>query len=353
MPIVYKYRPGRGPISIDSNDKEVEIFERDLQLLANDRIYVPTAKQLNDPTEAIVDDSRLNTGIDFIKQLMRDKSTVFGVEDAYTNFKQHIKTVGIYSLSKNPTNELMWAYYANGHNGYAIIFDTDVLCRSFNSDTRFPNLYAFDVKYVESVPSIDINLFSEINDNKFIEKFIGSKSSSWKHEQEHRLIFEKGGEIKHIDYRAIKGFVFGYLFPKEDIEYIMNLFKGRHLSYYQIKLNPKEYQFYEEGIEDVYKDAPSYHPNNVTYDFEALIEEAKFYDDIILSYKKEAQKALEMVVCEPFVTGIYLLAMYGDETTPGSYQITIGADYHNPSVLQPKKVFRFEVRNDKRIVRID
>lgn len=177
MPIVYKYRPGRGPISIDSNDKEVEIFERDLQLLANDRIYVPTAKQLNDPTEAIVDDSRLNTGIDFIKQLMRDKSTVFGVEDAYTNFKQHIKTVGIYSLSKNPTNELMWAYYANGHNGYAIIFDTDVLCRSLNSDTRFPNLYAFDVKYVESVPSIDINLFSEINDNS-IQRTISGLSPS-------------------------------------------------------------------------------------------------------------------------------------------------------------------------------
>lgn len=50
--IAYKYRSGRGLKDDSGND----LFERDIQLLAQDRIYVPTVGQLNDPAEALVDD---------------------------------------------------------------------------------------------------------------------------------------------------------------------------------------------------------------------------------------------------------------------------------------------------------
>lgn len=353
MPTVYKYRPGRGPITINKNNKEIEIFDRDLKLLSEDKIFVPTIKQLNDPTESLVDDSSLNTIFTFCKQLVKDEASILRVKDAYANFKKHIDTVGVYSLSKTSTSELMWAYYANGHNGYAIIFDTDVLYRSLNGGTRFANIHAFDVNYVNSIPKIDVGLLSNKNRDETIRHFIGCKSKSWIHEQEYRLVFEKGGEIKHIDYRAIKGFVFGYLMPIRDIEHIMDLFKGRHLSYYKVKLNPKRYQFYTEELDDIFKNAPNYHPNNLTYDFDALIEEAKSYNEIILSHKAEAREALEIVACEPFVTGIYLLYMYKDNDNSRAYQITIGADYSNPSVIQPKKVFKFAVREDHKVIRIE
>lgn len=347
MPIAYKYRPGRGPI--DAN-KHQEIFERDLKLLSEDKIYVPTVAQLNDPSEAIVDDSQLHLVFELFSPLARE--SMLRVEDAYANFRKHIQTAGIYSLSKTSVSELMWAYYANGHNGYAIVFDTDVLFKSLNGGTRFADIHAFDVKYVNSIPQIDVSILSKKNSVETIQHFIGCKSMSWKHEQEYRLVFDKGGEIKHIDYRAIKGFIFGYLMPEDDIEYIMGLFKGRHLSYYRTRLNPEKYQFYTEKVDDIFKDAPNYHPNGVNYDFDALIEDAKFYDDVILDYKEEARQALEIVACEPFVEGIYLLCMYENENNPGAYQITIGADYSNPSVIQPKKVFRFELK-DKRVVRIE
>lgn len=351
MPIAYKYRPGRGPIARDDNNNHVEIFERDLKLLAEDKIYIPTSKQLNDPTETLVDESQLNIELDLIKNILEDHKSVSIVEETYANFKKHIETSGIYSLSKTPTSELMWAYYANGHNGYAIMFDTDVLYESLNGGTPFSNIFAFDVKYVESLPSIDIGLLSKPEGNKFIEKFIGSKSKSWEHEQEYRLIFDKGGEVKQIDYRAIKGFVFGHLLPQEDIEYIMNLFKGRHLLYLKVRLNPVSYQFYTEEVEDLYKDAPKYHPNKVTYDFDKLLEGARLYCDAILEYEEVTRTAVEMVACEPFVKDIYLLSMYEDENNPGGYIITVGANYRNPSVVQPIKVFTFIVTKDKRLVK--
>jgi hypothetical protein len=51
--IAYKYRSGRG-----IKDKEwKDIFERDIELLSHDTIYIPTIEQLNDPAEALFDDS--------------------------------------------------------------------------------------------------------------------------------------------------------------------------------------------------------------------------------------------------------------------------------------------------------
>lgn len=353
MPITYKYRPGRGPITLGPNNKEIEIFERDIKLLSQDRIYVPTPKQLNDPTESLVDDSALNTILDFLKQLSKSETSIKRLKDSYVELKKTIETNGVYSLSKTPISELMWAYYANGHNGYAIIFDTDVLYKSLNGGTRFANIHAFDVDYVSSIPKINASLFYDKSTTDFLRRFIGCKSKSWEHEQEYRLIFDKGGEIKHIDYRAIKGFVFGSLMPQTDIEYIMNLFKGRHLVYYKIKLNPKKYQLYTDELEDLYKDAPNYHPNNVTYDFDALIEDAKFYDDIILSYKEQAREALEIVACEPFVIDITSLTILKDLDYPGSLVITICTNYNNPSVIQQVKIFRFSIQHDGRLLQIE
>lgn len=351
MPIVYKYRPGRGPITKDQNGDDVEIFERDLMSLSENRIYVPTYKNLNDPTEGLFDDMALLSGLGIFKKLAENSAAK--VEQAYAKIKEQFKTVGIYSLSKNATSELMWSYYANGHNGYAIEIDTDVLYKSLNGGTEFANIHAFDVKYACSLPQIDISIFNINDGNELFQRFVGYKSKSWKHEEEYRLIFDKGDELKHIDYRAIKGFVFGYLMPHKDIEYVMELFKGRHLSYKKIKLNPKNYKFYTEEIEDLYKDAIRYQPNNVSYDLDRLIEESSFYDKTVLLYKKEAKEAIKIVSCEPFVENIYLLSVSKDKNNSDQIEITVWADYRNPSVSQPKKSYKFVVEKDGIITRVE
>ena len=122
--IVYKYRSGRG--TKDDNGRDV--FERDIELLSKDTIYVPTVAQLNDPGETLVDDSLFKVQLRLLEK-MGAKSSTKPVEEGFHELLDKVRSSGIYSLSKEIGNELMWAYYASGHSGYAIIFDTEVLAR--------------------------------------------------------------------------------------------------------------------------------------------------------------------------------------------------------------------------------
>ena len=61
--IAYKYRSGRG--TKDDNGKD--IFERDIELLSHDTIYIPTIELLNDPAEALFDDSLFNLQMKLFK----------------------------------------------------------------------------------------------------------------------------------------------------------------------------------------------------------------------------------------------------------------------------------------------
>ena len=253
--IAYKFRSGRG--AMDNNG--VDLFERDIQLLAQDSIYIPTVKQLNDPSEAVVDDRAFKIMLDVLTPLSSGDASEY-VKDSFQVLLTKIQESGVYSLSREIKNELMWAYYASGHYGYAIIFDTEVLAKSYDRG-EWGGMYEFDVRYKKSVPIFDISKI-----DKKIETLtclVGTKSKAWKHEAEHRLVFDKGGEILKIDYRAIKGFVFGCRMDSQDVDYVMRVFAGRELSYYQMDLKCNTYEFTLKRLNDRYPDANKYCPNKV------------------------------------------------------------------------------------------
>lgn len=346
--IGYKYRSGRGPRSAEGES----IFERDIDALSQDRIFVPTVSQLNDPSEGLINDLYFQLQLNEISHLVKDCS-VDDVRKSLISFVEYIKNAGVYSLSSNPLSELMWAYYANGHNGYAIIFDTDVISESINGGRRFAGVYEFDIEYSDRFPSIDLSLFCKTEFCDFIKAFLGHKSKAWKHEKEHRLVFDKGGECKKIDYRAIKGFVFGALMPDSDIDYVMDKFKGRGLYYKKVELIRNTYGLRLADLEDEFTDAPHYRPNNVKYDFGALLEYDRCSFGDALHHKLEAKQALDIVSEEPFVTGIYLLLLVEDDANSNVLNITVGADYDNPSLVQIKKVFRFVVNENHEMFRTE
>ena len=69
--IAYKYRSGRGVKDCEGND----VFKRDIDLLVGDSIYIPTVEQLNDPSEAFVNDEVINLILRLFSQLV-DSDTV-------------------------------------------------------------------------------------------------------------------------------------------------------------------------------------------------------------------------------------------------------------------------------------
>lgn len=331
--IAYKYRSGRGPK--DSNGKD--IFERDIELLSQDMIYIPTVEQLNDPSEALVDDRVYKMQLDLFEQIV-SKESIGSFDEGVHGLFDSIRNSGIYSLSKEIANELMWAYYANGHNGYAIIFDTEVLAKSFENG-KYSGMHELEVKYSSRLPRFDISII-EMDINKVLSCLVGNKSNAWKHEAEHRLVFDTGGKCLKIDYRAIKGFVFGYRMNPVDIDYVMKIFSGRDMTYYHIKLKDNSYNLFLERLTDGYPDAEKYYPNKVEYDVEALLEYDRNTEGVGYKYRPYVEQALMEVGREPFVTFITHIVVTDDKKHPN---ILVWTKIKQDGSFRKTRQFEFDV----------
>ncbi len=338
--IGYKYRSGRGQKDDYGND----IFERDINLLAKDTIYVPTVAQLNDPTEALVDDRIFEMQLEIFKKLGA-KDSINMVRERYIDFHESItRNSGIYSLSKKIDNELMWAYYASGHSGYAIIFDTDILAKSFENG-KWGGMYEIDVTYSKKLPKFDISRLGRENDvTVALSCFVGNKSEAWAHEEEHRLVFDKGGKCLVIDYRAIKGFVFGCRMKDEDIDYVMKLFAGRDLEYYQIVQKDNTYRLSLQELRDRYPDAEKYCPNKVEYDIDKLIEWDRDSFGVGYKYRSYVEDAMSEVSKEPFLTGISHIVVTDDGKYP---HIMIWTKINQDGYASPMKSFEYDIIKGK------
>lgn len=328
--IAYKYRSGRGTIDRDGND----VFARDIDLLAENKIFLPTVEQLNDPSEAMVEDSPMRQKLNLLSHFF--DATQYVVQ-AYEKLRNNIANSGIYSLSKCADSELMWAYYASGHTGYAIIWDTDVLNRSMNENFSMPSMFEFDVRYSKSLPKIDLSIcYDKSQDtNCIITKLIGWKSISWKHEREHRLVFNNGGKIVQIDYRAVQGFVFGCLMKDGDVDYVMDRFKGRGMKYYQMELNKSSYVLKMKEIGDRYPMPNNYVPNVVSYDIDQILMPYVTSEDFA-QYGTQMLTALQQVSKEPFVTrishAVFLNGIF-----------TVWTDIKQDGVVFPVRKFEFPI----------
>ena len=98
---------------------------RDLLTLVNNQIYAPTVQNLNDPAETIVNDSKMYE----VFNLMEKSGLPINIaKDNYAKIIAQARTeLGIFSLSKTVVNELLWAYYTNGHKGFCIEYDSEQL----------------------------------------------------------------------------------------------------------------------------------------------------------------------------------------------------------------------------------
>lgn len=335
--ITYKYRSGRG--AKDSEGKDV--LERDMELLQQDIIYIPTVEQLNDPAEALVDVSVFKAQLKLLSPLVSDEVTN-SLQESIDGFFDKIRSCGIYSLSKEIRNELMWAYYASGHTGYAIIYDTDVLGKSFEQG-RWGGMYELDVKYSARIPRFDINTIDKQME-EILSCIVGTKSKAWAHEAEHRLIFDNGGRQLKIDYRAIKGFVFGCRMKDVDVDFVMKTMAGRGLEYYKVVLKDDSYKLSLEPLTDKYLSAEKYRPNKVEYNVDEIIDADRYIGGVGFKYRPYVEAALEKMSREPFVTGISHIVVSDDQSHP---HILIWTKVDQDVLVKRMKSFEYDIIEDK------
>lgn len=217
---------------------------RDLLTLVNNQIYVPTVQNLNDPAETMVNDSKMYEVFNLIE---KSGLPINIAKDNYAKIIAQARTkLGIFSLSKTVFNELLWAYYTNGHKGFCIEYDFEQLQKSFPDGLLQST---FEVQYNNDTPEFSINSIINYleNDAQFVKCLIATKSMAWEREEEIRITLYSSG-LFEISPESVTGIYFGLRMSESDKELIKKNLKGRNIKYYQMKLKPNSYLLEAELI---------------------------------------------------------------------------------------------------------
>jgi len=243
----YKYRSNLKYLEING---EITRIKQDANSLINHEIHTSTFDKLNDPFEFYV--------LEEITKLRHKLERDYGdkakdVNKQLLEIKDFSKTIGIYSLSIQkpiqsflsnrklkqncPTNELLWSHYANEHKGFCIEYDINKLKGDYILSN---NVNEINIKYQLNPPNYKA-LKSVIKNNKDVMlTLFGIKSSSWKYENELRLIFDISGN-KSYHPTALKSIYFGLNMNLEEKKFIINGLKNINVKFYQMEKSENSY----------------------------------------------------------------------------------------------------------------
>lgn len=146
--------------------------------------------------------------------------------------REHLSTTKILCLTDSPTNQLMWAYYADSNRGVVLRFQDE-------PGENSPYQMARQMSYMPDIPM----LFEEdelsdflaglvtFDTTKRINSLIYTKSDAWKHESEWRIFAGDGRnkfaphEDRSFGARELTGAVFGCRMPLEQKTALSSIIK--------------------------------------------------------------------------------------------------------------------------------
>lgn len=223
--ILYKYRP---------------IDEHTISLLKDNEIYLSNPiKDFNDPFDCKTIPEILNQR-EFVETMARAIVRAYpevslseleadirqGLNEARLDrfssiFQEFVaRTTGVYCLSEEHDNPLMFSHYASGHKGICLGFSTEELRRNvLNSDDILRKII-----YRNSMRKVRFNKSDPFK--LFVTTFT-TKSKPWKYEREWRILtFGRSGPIK-LSAVALREVIFGCETPSEDQKRILELIRSQ------------------------------------------------------------------------------------------------------------------------------
>lgn len=240
------------------------------ETIVNKELKVSDPNTFNDPFELLYNRKKnpdeetaekvfKNAGYDYTPELLKKyiehcKETCPDDSSKYSDdIKEKIRVVclnavnpsGVDPQEKQKTIQLLWAHYANSHQGARI---------TFNIDDKAP---IHEVKYQANLPEVDpFKWYAEEKfDSKELEPIMCTKNLAWKYEHEYRLIYYnwKSGTIDYTNYpiEIIEEVTFGCQCQKFNISRTMAecfLSGATHIKYYKSKIVPTAYQLTDDPI---------------------------------------------------------------------------------------------------------
>ena len=144
-------------------------------------------------------------------------------------------------FSAIPDNILMWAHYADKHEGYCLEFSAENL--KTNRSIGF-----YKVKYLDLRPLINFSHEEWLN-HDFSRKILMVKSNFWRYEEEIRMI--KTGKEEYFDFKpsALKKIIFGYAMPdshKKGFKFLIHILNENdslsHFKFIPAEIDPLHFK---------------------------------------------------------------------------------------------------------------
>ena len=139
-----------------------------------------------------------------LRKLYRDHGlTISNPAGMFDELEQQLTSVGIFSMSSNEGNELMWAHYAKNHTGLALGFSVEdgtalaepnSLIAVTYSDEKpvFSGGFHREVRIIADVGGLRSEARFPLRDPVF-QASISTKPTSWEYEAEWRYVHERSG----------------------------------------------------------------------------------------------------------------------------------------------------------------
>lgn len=170
----------------------------------------------------------------------KDSANAKRTEKVISDIAQANHNMGIYALSETPTNDTMWAHYADNFQGYVIEYDFSQPFRSSGSKkfvgSLFPVLYDNEkdddwlkAAYLTLFQSYSIKgVNSEVGGIDFtarLMRMLCTKMEDWSSEKEWRYI---GAAGKKIHGPLISSIIAGDKIKAEDLELLLKYVDGKY-----------------------------------------------------------------------------------------------------------------------------
>jgi len=143
------------------------------------------------------------------KQMARRTTTPEGQAEFATKVHEAMNRNGTACFAPDPTNVLLWSYYAEGHAGVAVRFCLTPSCmQAFGERLQAQGTTCFpiEVEYRPEFPSV--NYYSSPT-HEVLKTILGTKALAWQHEAEWRIVLPNRTGYLKIPRTMITGIVFG------------------------------------------------------------------------------------------------------------------------------------------------
>lgn len=217
---IYKY------ISFNSD------VQKKIATLKRNAVYMSSPLEFNDPYDCV-----LSFKLNEIEKMITDKKDRQKIKKERKKWPKRLKFFLIACFTTKWNNFLMWAHYANGHNGICVEYDRNEVKEMADEE----DMWFEKVDYIKSITK-----FNDPDIGEETKKMaIFSKHEQWEYEKEWRIVDANKGKRKNreIDMPTPTALYIGYNVEEWLKNMLIDIAKKIGIEkVYLVKLSQKEYK---------------------------------------------------------------------------------------------------------------